>query len=115
MWEKTLLYSERSNFAYYVADFRSSVIELLTVDGLESVQKVDMEYPVLDVAFCRDVMYASLDRTVGSWIVEYRKGNDGWTAVDTKDRWRITKLGDTKVELFWLEKLRKRAGAQEDE
>ena len=86
---------------------------MLDVDGLRLVQRIDVDGIVLDVAFCRDRMYVSLDAREGDWVVEYVDTGNGWEKVDT-EKWRITKREETVVDLYNLESNRKRIGIEED-
>ena len=90
------------------------MVEVLKLEGLRVIQKVDVATQVLDVAIHKDVMYISLNASEGSWVEEYGNTNDGWTKLDT-ERWRILKREDSLADLNWLESMRKRVGHPEDE
>jgi hypothetical protein len=93
---------------------RSSIVEVVRLEGLELKEKIEVSGSVLDVAFKEDRMYVSLDAQEGDWIVEYRYSDDTWTKVDT-DRWRIGTREESKAEIFWLETMRKRVGHADDD
>jgi len=95
-------------------DCRSSVVEVLSLEGLELRQKIEVAGCVLDVAFCEDTMFVSVDVQDGDWIVEYQYSGDTWTKVET-DRWRISRREESKAELYWLETMRKRIGHADDD
>jgi len=93
---------------------RSSIVEVLRLEGLELKQKIEVSFSVLDVAFKEDTMYISLDAQEGDWIVEYRYVNGTWIKVDT-DRWRMSTREASKAEIYWLETMRKRVGHADDD
>ena len=93
---------------------RSSIVEVLSLEGLKLKETIEVSSWVLDVAFYGDTMYVSLDAQEGDWIVEYQYINDTWTKVDT-DRWRISTREESKAELYWLETMRKRVGHADDD
>ena len=95
---------------------RSSTLEVLKLDGLSVVQKMDVGEKILDVAMYEDTMYVSLDSHGKPWILEYHHTTDGFKRIST-DRWNAsdTKRPESKVELYWLESMRKRVGVPEDD
>ena len=95
-------------------DGRSEVVEVVNLEGLSLRQEIEMGCSVLDIAFCEDRMYVSLDAQEGDWIVEFDYANGEWTKVDT-DRWKITIKEESKAEIYWLETMRKRIGLADDE
>jgi WD40 repeat protein len=99
----------------FVVGEGSCMVEVLT-EGLEVCQRITCDATVLDVTFHGDIMYVSLDAKEGDWIVEYRATTEGWTPINTGDKWQISKRKESAVvELYWLESMRKRAGMSEDE
>ena len=96
------------------AEQRSSIVEILQLDGLRPVQKIEMDTPVLDVAFLDDTMYISLDAKQGQWVKEYTHTGKEWKIIES-NQWEITKREETSVEMYWLEKMRKRIGQGDEE
>lgn len=96
------------------AEQRSSTVEILQLDGLRPVQKIEMGTPVLDVAFLEDIMYVSLDAKEGQWVKEYAHTGKGWKIIESS-QWEITKREETSVEMYWLETMRKRIGQGDEE
>jgi hypothetical protein len=82
---------------------------VLTIQGLRFVQDIEVAASVLDVAFCKDVMYISLDVNDRSWMMEYRDAGSGWEVIESES-WAVTRREETPVELYWLEGMRKRTG-----
>jgi hypothetical protein len=97
------------------ANVRSSMVEVLKLDGFSLIQKMDIGENILDVTFHENTMYVSLDAKGTAWIIECQDTPNGfkkvdaprWTAPDTKT--------ETKADLYWLESMRKKVGASEDD
>ena len=95
---------------------RSSILEVLKLDGLNIVQKMDVGEKILDVAIYEDTMYVCLDSHGKAWVLEYQYLTDGFNRVST-NRWDTpgANRGENKVELYWLESMRKRVGVPEED
>jgi len=97
------------------ANVRSSIVEVLKLDGFSMVQKMDIGENILDVAFYEDTMYVSLDAKGTVWIIEYQYTPNGFKKVDAR-RWTVPDIKtETKADLYWLESMRKKVGASEDD
>ena len=86
----------------------------MTLEGLRSVQQIEVGATVLDVIVQEDVLYISLDAKEGNWIDEFRFHEGEWKKCEM-ERWRITERVESKVELYYLEMNRKKTGGNEDD
>jgi len=93
---------------------RANCVEVLNLEGLELMQKIETSTTVLDVLCLEGVLYVSLDVKEGNWIEEFRYQDGQWTR-NQSERWRITEMEETKVELYYLEMNRKKTGSNEDD
>ena len=93
----------------------TSVVDILEVRDLRVVEQLTVKGAVLDIAFHGDVMFMSIDFD-GVLIREYRQTPDGFKEVDT-ERWKILDSLETgaKVEIYWLESMRKLLGHTDDD
>jgi hypothetical protein len=89
-------------------------VEVLTLDRLERLQQIELPAHVLDIAFCEDTLYISVDASEGNWLVEYQFDQGLWKSILT-DKWKITTKEATSADLYWLESMRKTVGMIEDE
>jgi len=89
-------------------------VEVLTLDRLERLQQIELPAHVLDIAFCEDTLYISVDASEGNWLVEYQFDQGLWKSILT-DKWKITTKEATFADLYWLESMRKTVGMIEDE
>ena len=92
------------------------MLEVLKLDGLSVVQKMDVNEKILDVAVNENTMYVSVDAQGKAWILEHQYTTDGFSRVST-ERWNTphTSRPESKVELYWLESMRKKVGVSEDD
>lgn len=93
-----------------------SVVEVLRVEDLSTFDTVKIQGAGLDVAFHEDVMFVSCAGEHVPLIREYRWTATGIEQVET-DRWNSSDSLETgpKVELFWLESMRKQIGQMDDD
>ena len=89
-------------------------MEVLNLEGLGLVQRIDTCATVLDVLELEGVLYVSLDAKEGNWIEEFRLRDGQWIRSQS-ERWRINEIEETKVELYYLEMNRKKTGSNEDD
>jgi len=89
-------------------------VEVLTLDGLQTAQKIDVGVTVLDILVREDGLYISVDAKDGDWIVEYRYADGEWKRSETSN-WRITERQESKVDLYSLEANRKKTGSHDDD
>jgi hypothetical protein len=87
-------------------------VQVLSLDEMKPVQRIEVPAFVLDVAFCNDIMYVSLDVSESSWIVEYTYKNE-WRQL-VSDRWKPYQRDSSPADLYWLEDMRKKVGQIED-
>lgn len=87
---------------------------MLALDRLDRLQQIQLPAPVLDIAFCENTMYISVDASEGNWLVEYQLDQGLWKNIPT-DKWQITTKEATSADLYWLESMRKTVGMIEDE
>ena len=92
------------------------MVEVVNVRDLSVVQTFEVPGSVLDVAFHRDVMYISIDSSEKALILEYRHTSTGFEKVSSK-RWNFSDSLECgpKVELYWLESMRKALGHSDDD
>lgn len=83
------------------------------MEGLTLVDKVDVAKPILDITFYGDTIYVSVDSNE-HWILEYQNAKEGLKQIET-DKWRTSTIVPTKAEIYWLESMRKRVGAEDDD
>ena len=88
-------------------------MQILLIDGLRLAQSFDAGANVLDVAWCDDVMYISLDASEGSWMVELQYTSE-WEPIQST-QWKLSQReAQTIPDLYWLEDMRKRVGQVEN-
>lgn len=97
------------------SDGVTSTVEVLRLTNLTWVETISVEGAVLDVAFHGDVMFVSVDSHSGALIREYRQTSTGFEELET-DRWKTSASLETgpKVELYWLESMRKIGHTDDD-
>ena len=97
------------------AHCRSSTVEVVRLDGLTCIQKIEVGAAVLDIAIQENKLFISVDANEGNWIVEYRCNGSEWEEMHS-DRWHISRREEADiVDLYYLETMRKRIGSLEDE
>jgi len=76
------------------------------------VEKIDVEASVLDVAFCKDIMYVSVDSGPSACVLRYRQNHGGgWEKVLCDNSFVFNgdvNANGAKIELYWLESMRKK-------
>jgi hypothetical protein len=90
-------------------------VEVVRLDGLTCIQKIEVGAAVLDVAIQDNKLFISVDANEGNWIVEYRHNGSKWEKMHS-DAWHISRREEADIaDLYYLETMRKRIGSLEDE
>jgi hypothetical protein len=115
-WKDLLVVvGERDLKEFADGDDAASVVEILKTEDLSLVQKVMVPGVILDVALHEDMMFVSI-LLEGTLVREYRHTTTGFEEVET-DRWKSSdslEMGP-KVELHWLESMRKQIGHTDED